>query len=130
MSVDITGMDQIQRELERRLGTQALQRISDKALIKASLVFVKELKSQLESFKDTGATIDEITLTEPYWKDGVRTITVHWSGPKDRYRIIHLNEFGTVNNPNPKGKGAIARALQASARAYRQAIIDTFRGEL
>jgi len=130
MSVNITGIDQIQRELERRLGTQALQRISDKALTKASQLFVKELKSQFQSFKDTGASIEEITLTEPYWKDGVRTITIHWKGPKNRYRIIHLNEFGTVNNPNPKGKGAIARVLQASESAYRQAIVDTFRGAL
>ena len=128
MSINITGMDQLQRELERRLGKQAMQRISDKALTKASQVFVRELKSQFQSFKDTGASIDEITLTDPYWKNGVRVITVHWKGPKERYRIIHLNEFGTVSNPNPKGKGAIARALQASESAYRQAIVDTFRG--
>lgn len=130
MSVNLTGIDQIQRELERRLGTQAIQRISDKALMRASQVFVKELKSQFQSFKDTGASIEEITLTEPYWKNGVRLVTVHWKGPKNRYRIIHLNEFGTVQNPNPKGKGAIARALQASESAYRQAIVDTFRGAL
>lgn len=133
-NVNVTGMEQLERELERRFGRQAMERISDKALKNASLVFKRELLSQLRTFSGvpgtTGATVDEVTFTEPYWKDGVRTITVHWKGPKGRYRIIHLNEFGTVKNPNPKGKGAIARAIQASASAYRQAIVDTYRGAL
>lgn len=128
MSVEITGMIELQRQLESRLGSSQMQRISDEALKDASKVFVRELKSQFQSFKDTGASIDEITLTDPYWKDGSRTITVHWSGPQSRYRVIHLNEFGTVNNPNPRGKGAVARALQASEQSYRQAVERTLRG--
>ena len=122
MSVKITGLNQLIKELEQRLGKQAMQRISDEALKKGAEVFVKELKSQFESFKDTGASIDEITISEPMWEAGVRTVKVHWKGPKDRYRIIHLNEFGTVQNPNPRGKGAIARALRNAERKYRQVV--------
>lgn len=132
MSVEIKGLDMALAEIERRLGADAMQKISDDALKEAAAVFEKELLSQLSTFSGvagtTGATKDEVTFTEPYDLNGVRTITVHWSGPKQRYRIIHLNEYGTVNNPNPRGKGAIARALRNAETAYKKAIEDTIAG--
>ncbi|MEK5524140.1 hypothetical protein [Heyndrickxia sp. FSL W8-0423] len=122
MSVKITGQEKLLKELEKRFDKAKIQRISDKALLSGAKVFVKELRSQFESFKDTGASIEEITISEPMWIAGVRTIKVHWRGPKGRYRIIHLNEWGTINNPNPPGKGAVARALKNAEKAYRSAI--------
>ncbi|SFP80980.1 hypothetical protein SAMN05421839_1771, partial [Halolactibacillus halophilus] len=53
-----------------------------------------------------------------------------WKGPNGRYRIIHLNEWGTINNPNPAGKGAIARALKNSEKAYRDAVRKALKGGL
>lgn len=122
MGFEFKGVDKVLDELEKKLGKQAMQRISDKALKDAAKVFVEELKRQFETFKDTGASIEEITVTGPFWEGGIRVIKVHWRGPKGRYRIIHLNEWGTIKNPNPRGKGAIARALKNSEIAYHQAI--------
>lgn len=127
MGIKVTGQDKLSRELNARLGKEAMRPIVDEALIAGAKAFEKELRPQIKSFSDgrgesTGATYDEITFSEPYDLKGVRTITLHWRGPKDRYRIIHLNEFGTVKNPNPRGKGAIARAMKNSQRAYRDAI--------
>jgi hypothetical protein len=82
---------------------------------------------QFATFKDTGASIEEMTISDPLWVSGVRTIKIHWRGPKDRYRIIHLNEFGTVQNPSPRGKGAIARAMRNAESAYRNAIKKAIR---
>ncbi|MCJ0932551.1 hypothetical protein MST22_15495 [Virgibacillus halodenitrificans] len=130
MSVKITGLNKLLSELETKLGKQAMERISDKALIDAANEFVKTLKSEFESFKDEGYSIEEITITGPEWVNGVRTIKVHWSGPHGRYRIIHLNEWGTINNPNPAGKGAIARALKNSEKAYRNAVRKAIKGGL
>ena len=130
MSVKVSGMAAVESALRQKLGKAQVDALSDKALIKASEVFIKELKAQLKTFKDTGATIDEVTTSKPYTLNGVRNITVYWSGPKERYRLIHLNEYGTVKNPNPRGKGAIARALQASESAYRQAVEDELRRSL
>ncbi len=127
MSVEISGLSKLQKELEKRFGQQNMQRVSDRALLAGAKVFVKELESQFESFKDTGASIEEITISEPMWVGNVRTVKVHWRGPKGRFRIIHLNEWGTVKNPNPKGKGAIARALRNAEKAYRNAIKKTIR---
>src|SRR5690625_4270047 len=120
--VNITGLPELLKELDRRLGKEAQQRISDEALKAGAEVFVKELKAQFELFRDQGYSIEEITISEPMWVGSVRTVKVHWRGPHGRYRIIHLNEFGTIKNPNPRGKGAIVRAMRSAERAYREAI--------
>ncbi|GAA5416198.1 hypothetical protein Pryu01_01230 [Paraliobacillus ryukyuensis] len=130
MSVKIKGLKKLQNELEKKLGQQAMQRISDKALLDAANEFVKVLKQEFESFKDTGASINEITITGPVWENDIRTMKIHWRGPEGRYRIIHLNEWGTINNPNPAGKGAIARALKNSEKAYRNAVKKALKGAL
>ncbi|MGE6611873.1 HK97-gp10 family putative phage morphogenesis protein [Peribacillus sp. NPDC076916] len=122
MSVKLTGAKKLIVDIEKHIGKLKMQQLSDRALKKGAEVFVRELKSQFESFKDTGATIDEMTISEPMWENGFRTIKIHWKGPKDRYRIIHLNEFGTVKNPNPKGKGAIAKAMRSAEKEYRNTI--------
>ncbi|GAB3797361.1 HK97-gp10 family putative phage morphogenesis protein [Virgibacillus kimchii] len=122
MSVEITGLPELLNELDRRLGSARMQEIMDIALKAGAEVFVRELKSQFERFADTGASLSEITVSEPMTEAGVRKIKVHWRGPRGRYRIIHLNEFGTVKNPNPRGKGAIARAMRAAEREYRDAV--------
>lgn len=122
MSVKVTGQKQLLAELEKRIGKAKMQQVSDSALKAGAGVFVKELRSQFQTFKDTGASIDEITISEPTTIAGARTVKVYWRGPKGRYRIIHLNEWGTVKNPRPKGKGAIATALRNAESEYRKAI--------
>lgn len=122
MSVKITGEKKLIAEIEKRYGQMKMQQLSDMALKKGAEVFVRELKSQFESFKKSGASIEEITVSEPMNINGVRGVKVHWKGPEGRYRIIHLNEFGTVKNPNPKGKGAIAKAMRNAEKEYRDTI--------
>jgi HK97 gp10 family phage protein len=124
MSVKITGEEQLLKKLDSIFGKQHLTEVTDRALKAGAKVFVTELRNQFETFKDTGASLDEITLSDPMWVDGKRTIKVYWKGPKDRYRIIHLNENGTINNPNPKGKGAIARAMSRSEQGFRAAMVE------
>ncbi|PWA08657.1 hypothetical protein DCC39_14560 [Pueribacillus theae] len=132
MGVRVTGQEKLIAELEKRFGKAAMQRISDKALKAGAEVFVKELKAQVRTFSDgkgqsKGHTYDEITISEPFTQAGARTIKVHWRGPHGRYRIIHLNEWGTVKNPRPRGKGKIALALRNAENAYREAIKKAIR---
>jgi hypothetical protein len=122
MGVTIRGERELLRELERRIGERAATRISDKALLAGAAIFVHELKIQLATFRDKGFTIDEVTISEPMFLGTTRVIKVHWRGPHDRYRVIHLNENGTVRIPNPPGKGKIRRALRNSEDLYRMAI--------
>lgn len=130
MSLQMKGTDKLLNDLEKKLGKARMQAITDQALKEGAKVFVQELEKELESFKDTGASIEEITISPPMTIGGVRTIKIYWRGPKGRYRIIHLNEWGTVKNPNPRGKGAIARAMRNAETAYRNAVIRALRGML
>ncbi|WP_100373077.1 HK97-gp10 family putative phage morphogenesis protein [Bacillus sp. FJAT-45037] len=120
--IRIDGMDELLAELDKRYGKEAMEIKVDQALKKGAEVFESELKREFAKFKDTGASIYEITVSEPLDYGGKRTIRVHWKGPKSRYRIIHLNEFGTVQNPNPPGKGAVARAERSAREAYQRVI--------
>ena len=122
MGVTIRGEMELLRELERRLGERAATRISDQALKAGAALFVQELRTQLATFRDKGFTVEEVTISEPMFVGNTRVIKVHWRGPHGRYRIIHLNENGTVKNPNPPGKGKIRRALRNSEDLYRMAI--------
>lgn len=122
MGIKIRGQKELVRKLEQKFDQAKVRRISDEALLAGARVFVQELKRQLETFRHKGGTIEEVTLSEPMDENGVRVVKVHWRGPRGRYRIIHLNEWGTVKNPNPRGKGAIARALKNCEKEYRAAI--------
>ncbi|WP_226677201.1 HK97-gp10 family putative phage morphogenesis protein [Mesobacillus jeotgali] len=127
MSVKVTGMKKLLGDLENRLGKEALQQVSDKALLAGAEIFVDELKRQFETFKDQGYSLEEITVAGPMWEKGNRIVKIHWRGPHGRYRIIHLNEWGTVKNPNPPGKGKIALAMRNCEKAYIKAVKDAVR---
>ncbi|WP_234960606.1 HK97-gp10 family putative phage morphogenesis protein [Salinicoccus halodurans] len=114
----VKGIKDLEGALEDKFGKQHMRRIVDNALIKGAQVFKREIASQFQSFKDTGQSIKEIHISQPMTVNGVREVKIYWRGPKDRYRIIHLNEFGTIKNPNPDGKGAIQRALRSARNTY------------
>ncbi|MCM2675581.1 hypothetical protein [Alkalicoccobacillus plakortidis] len=109
-------------ELESRFGQKRMREIKERAVESGAMLFAQELRRQLMPYKDTGTTINEITVSKPYYVNGEVRIKIHWRGPKGRYRIIHLNEWGTIRNPSPSAKGAIARALQSSEKVYRDAV--------
>lgn len=128
MSVKITGMAKLEKDLENRYGEMRMRAITDDALRAGGKVFMKEMEAQFKPWKVDGYSIEEMMLTEPQTINGVRTITVKWKGPHNRYAIIHLNELGTVHAPNPPGKGAIARALEASRKPYRRELKRVLEG--
>ena len=118
MTIKLKGMKEIEKALEKKYGARKMRQITDEALVAGGKVIVKEIKKNFESFEDTGASKDEVTLSKPFTLNGVRTIKIHWKGSKNRYTIIHLNEFGTIKNPNPRGKGAVDRALRSGRDTY------------
>lgn len=124
MSVKITGMSELLAELEKRLGKESMERISDEALIKGAELFVKILNAYIGTSGKyaKGWTVDDTSIEGPEYVRGVKTVKIHWNGPHGRYRIIHLNEWGTVKMPNPPRKGAIAKAMREAEEVYRNAI--------
>ncbi|HDZ7015031.1 TPA: hypothetical protein RUK04_002712 [Listeria monocytogenes] len=125
MSVEVTGVEELERQLVNLFGRENLPQLVDPALIAGAALVAKTLKSEFVQFKDTGASIDEINIEKPSYDKGVRSIKIDWKGPKDRYKIIHLNEYGYTRNGKkitPSGTGNIARSLRISERAYRQIV--------
>ncbi|UXR32310.1 MULTISPECIES: hypothetical protein [Staphylococcus] len=122
VNVELKSMKKLERELESRYGKAKMKRIVDESLKVGGKVIVENIKRNFEDFKDTGASKAEVKLSAPFTSNGVRIIKIYWKGPKNRWRIIHLNEFGTIKNPNPRGKGAVERAMRSGQEAYVQAI--------
>ena len=122
MSVKVIGDKALERELEKRFGIKEMVKVQDKALIAGAKVIVEEVK-QLKPSKDTGALINEVSFSKPEWINGKRTITVHWRGSKDRYKIVHLIEYGHVQKETgkfikPKAMGGVNRAIRQGQNKY------------
>jgi len=118
LNAEVYGVEETIAAIERRIGPAAMSKIIDRALREGARTIKSEIVSQFQSFRDTGASINEIVISKPMTLNGARTVVIHWRGPKNRYSIIHLNEHGTIKNPNPRGKGAIERALRAGRQKY------------
>lgn len=131
MSVEVKGVHQMLREIGEQYGEIKMLKAQDKALNKGAKYFMSVLKVNFEVFRDTGASIHEITMTDPYTIHGnTRMVKVHWHGSMNRYAIIHLNEWGTIKNSNPRGKGAIARTMFMTEKPYREIVKQSLEGDL
>lgn len=124
-NVTFSGEERLFNELDRKLSENALQSTIDRALINGAKVIERELKSNFAPWSDTGASMNEITISQPFNIDGKRSVVIYWKGSKNRYRIIHINEYGSVHRPNPSGKGSIARAIQSGRNEYFETIKNT-----
>lgn len=127
MSVKINGMDKLMAELESKLGKSAVKTLAGQAVENGGKYMLKAMKANFGSFKDTGASIEEMQLTSVETSTGKQKVTIHWKGPKKRYAIIHLNEWGTIKNPSPRGKGVVARTLQSEKATYRKTLSSTLK---
>lgn len=135
MSVEVKGVEKLIKQLERKFGATKMREIEDDALNNGADLIVKSLKHNFESFKDTGASIDEIVKTKPYSKGSsyARAIMIKWEGPMNRKNIIHLNEHGYTRDGKkytPRGFGVIAKTLNAGEFAYRQTIMKSLRSRM
>ncbi|BAP85527.1 gp9 protein [Paucilactobacillus hokkaidonensis JCM 18461] len=119
MSVNIRGMDEVLAKMESKLGSRAVAKYSNEALNIAGRYMAANLKSAVGSYRDTGATVNEVTVGKARLKGGVRTIKVGWDGggSKQRYRLVHLNEFGYTRfgrTYGPRGMGKVQNAYDSS----------------
>lgn len=131
MSIKITGMDELINTLDNKFGPEAVKKLSDKALLKGAEVFVKILNETITASGHKGYSRGRTVGATTISKEGNRRVLkIHWNDGSGTHRIIHLNEWGTVINPNPPRKGAIARAMRNGEEAYRQAIKQAILEEL
>ncbi|MBU7217855.1 hypothetical protein [Staphylococcus gallinarum] len=131
MTVTVKGDKEIIAYLEKKFGKSATKRITDYALTKGGQKVVQIIKNNMKSFEDTGESVSETSLSKPMTIGGVRTVKVHWKGPKQRYRIIHLNEYGHFDRSgkwvNTSGKGVIEKAMREGRETYFKTVKDEIR---
>lgn len=131
MTVTVKGDKEIIAYLEKEYGKSATKRITDFALTKGGQKVVQIIKSNMKSFKDTGESVEETTVSKPMTINGVRTVKIHWRGPKQRYRIIHLNEYGHFDRAgkwvNTAGKGVIENAMREGRETYFRTVKEEMR---
>jgi hypothetical protein len=76
-------------------------------------------------FKDTGASVNEMKISSIQTSRGRIVVRIYWQGPKDRYRLIHLNEHGYTRDGKqytPKGMGAIDNSVRHSRKPYFETV--------
>lgn len=131
MTVTVKGNKEIIAYLEKKYGRSATKRITDFALTKGGQKVVQIIKNNMKSFKDTGESVEETTVSKPMTINGVRTVKIHWRGPKQRYRIIHLNEYGHFDRAgkwvNTAGKGVIENAMREGRETYFRTVKEEMR---
>ncbi|ASN72227.1 hypothetical protein P5X59_06435 [Staphylococcus cohnii] len=131
MTVTVKGDKEIIAYLEKKYGRSATKRITDFALTKGGQKVVQIIKNNMKSFKDTGESVEETTVSKPMTINGVRTVKIHWRGPKQRYRIIHLNEYGHFDRAgkwvNTAGKGVIENAMREGRETYFRTVKEEIR---
>ena len=131
MTVTVKGDKEIIAYLEKKYGKSTTKRITDFALTKGVQKVVQIIKNNMKSFKDTGESVEETTVSKPMTINGVRTVKIHWRGPKQRYRIIHLNEYGHFDRAgkwvNTAGKGVIENAMREGRETYFRTVKEEMR---
>ncbi|HHW5831600.1 TPA: hypothetical protein ACU21G_002750 [Staphylococcus aureus] len=131
MTMTLKGDKEIIAYLETKYGKSAMKRITDFALTKGGQKVVQIIKNNMKSFKDTGESVEETTVSKPMTINGVRTVKIHWRGPKQRYRIIHLNEYGHFDRSgkwvNTAGKGVIENAMREGRETYFRTVKEEMR---
>lgn len=114
MSVEIKGMDEVLAKLDQQLGTRKVNAYSKEALTIMGRYLAVQIKNAVASYRDTGATVQEIIVSTPRKKDGTLTVKIGWDGmgSRQRWRLVHLNEFGYTRSGRtyrPRGIGKIQK---------------------
>lgn len=118
----MSGVDELLKTLETQFGDRRMASIENTALNEAAENFKDGLAEAISVYEDTGETISETTRSRATKKaHGQRTVRVGWRGPKGRYKLIHLNEFGYVRwgkSYSPRGSGVIRAYVDKAGSIY------------
>lgn len=84
-------------------------------------------------FKDKGYTIDEVVRKNAAYKNHKAQAEIGWNGPHQRYRLIHLNEWGYTRKGRqirPRGFGVITKSLKQSEPVYFDSVLKEVKKNL
>lgn len=131
-NVELSGFDELEKKL-KNMATGKVVQTEKKALKAGAVVVSKEISSKWQPFVGTkyskGYTIDEMKISPVKVSANGFEVKVYWRGPHERYRIIHLNEYGYTRD----GKEYEPRALgliDQSIKETEDTVINTIETEV
>lgn len=128
MSFELKGVDEVLNKLEEQLGERKRNRVVNQTLNDAGEEFKEKFAAGLATYRDTGASYNEVTRSRSSRRGGTFSLRVGLRGPMNRYALLHLNEFGYVRwgrRYSPRGMGVIRQVIDSEGQKY---IVDVQRG--
>lgn len=124
MTVEI-DIKEFEKRINEEISGNKASRIQNKALVKGADKMQAELKQSFGKFVGTkyskGYTRDEIVRSNARNNKNGRYVEVGWNGPHERYRLIHLNEWGYTRNGKrykPRMMGTVQKTLDRTEKEY------------
>ncbi|KRM95331.1 hypothetical protein [Loigolactobacillus rennini] len=131
MRVKLRGERDLEKILAKRFGKSQMQRVVDQALIKGGEKVADIIRQNMQSFADTGKSARATAVSKPVTVNGLREVKIHWQDSTERWRIIHLNEYGHFDKAgkwvNTAGKGVIENAMRQGRNVYFATVKDELR---
>ncbi|HGF7174123.1 hypothetical protein [Enterococcus hirae] len=132
-NVEIKGVQETIKALEKKLGEKKIKTLTKKAINVAAEKVEMKLQNDMIVFKDKGYTIDEVVRKNATYRNSNAEAEIGWNGPHQRYRLIHLNEWGYTRKGKqikPRGFGAITKSLKKSEPLYFDTISEEVKKSL
>ncbi|EOI53385.1 hypothetical protein [Enterococcus gilvus] len=132
-NVEFRGVQETLQSLEKSLGINKTKNITRKAINSGAEIVEKKLQTDMLVFKDKGYTIDEVVRKNATYRNYKAEAEIGWNGPHQRYRLIHLNEWGYTRNGRqikPRGFGVITKSLKNSEPLYFETVASEVKRNL
>lgn len=126
VKIEIT---EVLKKIDKELDPKKATRVQNEAINQGAAKVAANLKEAFNKFRgtqhSTGATADEVTAGKAKKTTGGRRAEVGWSGQKQRYRIIHLNEWGYTKHGKrykPRMMGTVQQSVDKSNEEYFETV--------
>lgn len=131
MKVSLRGERDLEKVLTKKLGKAKMKRVVDRALTKGGQQVATIIRKDMQRVADTGKSARATSVTKPEMVNGVREVKINWQDSTQRWRIIHLNEYGHFDKAgewvNPSGKGVIENAMRKGRDVYFATVKEELR---
>lgn len=130
---EIRGLKELEAAINEAYSGAKAKKIRKEALNAGGELVTEKLKDNFSKFKNTGYSRDEIIKTNPKSKNDVEQLQIGWNGPHERWRLIHLNEFGYTKmgkQYTPKGFGTIDKTVKETQNDYFNTVAEEMRNRL
>lgn len=127
-SFNIKGVKEIEKAINEKVSGTKAKRIKRQAVNAGAGAMVKRVERayrKTEGEHRKGFTADEVMHSDARTKNDIVEAKVGWNGPHDRWRLIHLEEWGYVRSGKqykPPSYGVLEKVLEESDTAYANAV--------